>query len=198
MNCTITNPISSNQVTEVGLLKPRCATFEGNTLNDWLKWLSNKQCEIDWASFDLTCLRAILQEKTYCEQTQKEVIQTILDALCELSSRQGSSETVESVNVENAWSATQTIRVYKKGRQVILSGIVDSGNVNSTICTLPVGYRPNYTLRLPVRTLNTFADTYEASIQITSSGVVTVAYKGVSPVIATSSSIFLDGISFFI
>ena len=52
-NCSVTNPISSNQVTEVGLLKPKCATFNGNSLNDWLKWLAEKECEIDWKSISI-------------------------------------------------------------------------------------------------------------------------------------------------
>jgi len=42
-NCN-TNPISSNQVIEVGLRKPKCFEFEGNTLNDWLKEISEKLC----------------------------------------------------------------------------------------------------------------------------------------------------------
>ena len=44
MNNCVTEPISSNQVIEVGLRKPRCFDFEGNTLNDWLKEISEKLC----------------------------------------------------------------------------------------------------------------------------------------------------------
>jgi hypothetical protein len=201
-DCNPTAPISTNQVMDVGLLKPRCATFSGNTLNDWIKWLAEEQCKVDWTSFDLTCLRAILQEKTYCEQTQKEVIQTILDAICTLSTRVDAlpdeDETVESLVLENDWVAVQTARVVKKGNLVLLRGVIDTGGVSTTITTLPLEFRPSYTLRLPVRTLNTYSSAYEESIQITSGGVVTLAYKGVSPVIASSQSIFLDGICFYV
>lgn len=197
-DCNPTAPISTNQVMDVGLLKPRCATFSGNTLNDWLKWLAEEQCKVDWTSFDLTCLRAILQEKTYCEQTQKEVIQTILDAVCTLSTKSSQTDLIESLVLENSWAAVQTPKVIKKGGLVLLKGVVDTGSVATTITTLPLEFRPAYTVRIPVRTLNTYSDTYEESIQITSSGVVTIAYKGVSPVIASSQSIFLDGICFYV
>lgn len=46
MDCT-TQLISSNQVIEVGLRKPKCFDFEGNTLNDWLKELSERLCCIE-------------------------------------------------------------------------------------------------------------------------------------------------------
>lgn len=42
-NCT-TDPISSNQVVEVGLFKPKCLDFAGNSLNDWLKFLAEEIC----------------------------------------------------------------------------------------------------------------------------------------------------------
>lgn len=42
--CTITDPITTNQIVEVGLFKPKCFDFEGNTLNDWLKFVSKELC----------------------------------------------------------------------------------------------------------------------------------------------------------
>lgn len=44
MECQTTDPISSNQVIEVGLRKVRCMDFDDNTLNDWLKWLADEVC----------------------------------------------------------------------------------------------------------------------------------------------------------
>lgn len=44
MDTCNTNPISSNQVIEVGLRKPKCFRFTGNSLNDWLKFMSEKIC----------------------------------------------------------------------------------------------------------------------------------------------------------
>lgn len=204
-NCSVTNPISSNQVTEVGLLKPKCATFNGNSLNDWLKWLAEKECEIDWKSIDLTCLQGLLVEKDYCEQTQKKVIESIIKAICAVSTAQtnpvapaGPSEILETISTENAWVATQQIRAYKRERQVMLSGIISSGNVNSTMFILPAEFRPIYTIKLPIITNNAFANNYEASLQITTGGVVSLSFKGTSPIIGSSSSIFLDGITYFI
>ena len=43
MDCT-TQPLTTNQVIEVGLRKPKCFDFEGNTLNDWLKEISERLC----------------------------------------------------------------------------------------------------------------------------------------------------------
>jgi len=56
MDCT-TQPLTTNQVLEVGLRKPKCFDFEGNTLNDWLKYLAETICELqgtDCSIQDLT------------------------------------------------------------------------------------------------------------------------------------------------
>lgn len=42
-SCT-TQPLTTNQIIEVGLRKPKCFDFEGNTLNDWLKNISERIC----------------------------------------------------------------------------------------------------------------------------------------------------------
>lgn len=84
-NTKITAPISSNQVTEVGLLKPKCATFKGNTLNDWLKWIAEEQCKVDWSKFDLTCLQSLIQEPPLCEQDTQQVIESLIQAICAVS-----------------------------------------------------------------------------------------------------------------
>ena len=42
-SCTF-QPLTTNQVIEVGLRKPKCFDFEGNTLNDWLKEISERIC----------------------------------------------------------------------------------------------------------------------------------------------------------
>lgn len=43
-DCQSTNPLSSNQIIEVGLKKAKCLDFTDNTLNDWLKFLSEEIC----------------------------------------------------------------------------------------------------------------------------------------------------------
>jgi hypothetical protein len=245
-NTKITAPISSNQVTEVGLLKPACATFKGNTLNDWLKWLAENQCEVDWSKFDLTCLQSLLQTPPTCEQGVQEVIDSLIQAICSVSvkasvtlggdlsgtpgvasvikiqnkpvsstaptsgqilkwngtawtpSNDNSGEQTFSLSMSNDWIASQPAQAIKKGNLVVLKGIVSAGNVNSVITTLPIDCRPSYSLRMPVRTLNTFASNLEESIQIATNGQVTMVYKGVSPVISSSQSIFLDGICYYV
>jgi hypothetical protein len=44
MECQTSDPISSNQIVEVGLRKPKCVSFSDNTLNDWLKWIVESIC----------------------------------------------------------------------------------------------------------------------------------------------------------
>lgn len=46
MECQITDPYTTNQIVEVGVRKPKCFTFTGNTLNDWLKFIANEYCAI--------------------------------------------------------------------------------------------------------------------------------------------------------
>lgn len=197
MQCGITNPVSSNQVVEVGLFKPRCATFEGNSLNDWLKWLAEKQCEIDWTTFDLSCLQSLLTTVNTCEQTQKIVIQSIIDSICQLKTL-NVSESLNTVEPEHGWTSTQTIRTLKKGSLVTLSGVVYNGNVTQSICTLPQECWPAYTIRIPVYHENSYVTTYAAYLQITSSGVVSLAFRGTSPSITNSQPVYLDGISFMV
>ena len=43
MDCN-TQPLTTNQIIEVGLRKPKCLDMEGNTLNDWLKTIAEKVC----------------------------------------------------------------------------------------------------------------------------------------------------------
>lgn len=245
-SCNHTNPISTNQVLDVGVLKPRCAKFNGNTLNDWLKWLSEEQCKIDWSTFDLSCLQSLLQTPTVCDQGAKEVIETLIQAICSVSvkasitlgndlsgtpgvatviriqnkpvsstaptngqvlkwngtawtpSNSAGEETTFNLSPEGNWTESQPIKAIKKGNLVVLKGIVSAGDVSTVISTLPVDCRPSYNLRMPVRTLNTFSSNLEESLQIESNGQISMVYKGVSPVINSSQSIFLDGICYYV
>lgn len=197
-NCNnVTNPISSNQVIEVGIKKPKCFTFSGNTLNDWLYWIASKQCEIDWTKFELSGLQSLLPVVNTNTQTEKYVIQTLIDSINALKELD-SSESRETVETEHSWVASQSVQVLKKGSTVFLKGIVDGGNVANSICTLPVGYRPAYTIYIPIYHENSFATTYFIYLKITSSGVVSVAFRGTSPSITSSQAIYFDGISFFV
>lgn len=57
MECQVTDPISSNQVIEVGVRKPKCFDFKDNSLNDWLKFIATELCclkeELEESSQDL-------------------------------------------------------------------------------------------------------------------------------------------------
>ena len=77
----ITNPISTTQVTEVSLLKSDCMDFCGNTLNDWLKFLVDKQCEIDWSRVDTSCLDAY---SCPTDKNLKSIIEKLINAVCTL------------------------------------------------------------------------------------------------------------------
>jgi len=39
-----TNPVSTNQVIEVGVRKPKCFDFDGNSLNNWLSYIAEQIC----------------------------------------------------------------------------------------------------------------------------------------------------------
>lgn len=55
----ITNPISTNQIIDVGIPKPECFDINCNDLNSWLGEISNKLCThdgfLDIDNYDLDC-----------------------------------------------------------------------------------------------------------------------------------------------
>jgi len=185
-----TNPISTNQVIDVGVLKPRCANFCGNTLNDWLQWLAESNCEVDWTQFDLSKITS----NVIIEQTQKEVITQIIEAI---SLIKGDAEKTISVSVNANWSATRGIKVRKKGSLVLLSGLVTGGTVTNAICTLPSDLRP--TSDLVVSVANEFAPSalYNVFLKIKTNGDVILFFTG-SGYATTSPNVYLDGVSFFL
>lgn len=195
MECNPTNPISSNSVVEVGLLKPKCATFTGNSLNDWLKWLAEKQCEVDYSTFDLSCLTSA----EICDQTEKKVIQTIIDTLCELNANRESiyTEEVQDLTMNAGWSATRTAKVYRRGKLVHLSGLVTGGNVGNSITTLPSGFKPATDQIFSTAHAFTPSGSRGVFVKVESDGDVILSFTGTPPV-GTSPDVYLDGISFFI
>lgn len=60
MECQVTEPLSSNQIIEVGLRKAKCLDFDGNTLNDWLKFLSEELCCLK-TNFEETIIEPVVQ-----------------------------------------------------------------------------------------------------------------------------------------
>ena len=196
MSCHPINPISSNHVTEVCIEPSRCMP-NLKTLNEWLKWLGDKQCEIDWSSFDLSCVKDI-----EVEQTQKVVIETIIEGLCRAISCCNSSNIETKYNLTANtpfWSASGSspLVALKRGSTVFIQGIVVEGSSTSQPVTfLPVELRPTKAKRIPVAYSYAFADTYTVFINIATDGAVTVVWHGTEPV--GSGSIYLDGINFII
>ena len=83
-NC-ITNPISSNQVTDVDLLAPDCLGLCGNSLNDWLKAIANKMCECDYENFDINPIQDLLQQEP-TELSQCVILNALVEAVETLKS----------------------------------------------------------------------------------------------------------------
>jgi len=206
MSKYITNPISSNQVTEVPILKPDCADFCGRDLNAWLKWLVDQQCKYNWKNFDISCLDTTIPD---CEKDLDTILKVIVENICTLGLTSGDSGccgecTQDSINLilERGWedfaiqSPAQAIRdgniVHLKGR---ISG---NGSTFVPIASIPdITFRPNYTRRV------TFANTFflsasRAELEIGSDGNINIVWSGVTPNVSQTGDIWLDGVSFII
>jgi hypothetical protein len=85
-----------------------------------------------------------------------------------------------NVTFENSWvdfDASHVVRYRKlSSGLVVITGAAKSGTANSTIFTLPVGYRPGQEVLHPVRC--TFTQNTLRDCQITAAGAVTVLSNG--------------------
>lgn len=190
-------PITTNQIVEVGIHKPKCATFCGNTLNDHLKWIEEQLCEIDWSEFNIQCLGT-----SSCEQTQKVVIQAMIDKLCELSScdctTNQNTQTVYNLTVQPEWEAitANPTKALKSGKLVNLMGsFVRNTDVNAPVIYLPLELRPKQTLRFPIA-YNHIGGPYNQIVEIQPGGVLKVIYIDLD--IDQDSNFHLNGITYFI
>lgn len=196
----MTNPLTSTQVIEVGLLKPRCAKFQGNTLNDWLKWLAEKHCEIDWSKIDLTCIKEYLDTCDDCIQDQKVVINTLVQGVCKALQSQAECclEIVKPITLVGAWSVVRNPKYLKRGRVITMTGAIQiSSDYTSVMFTLPVGDRPETELIMPVATSFTQSNTYKIDLRIGANGDVNILFTGTPPAPGTTRIVYLDGITFF-
>lgn len=200
MSCDVTSPISTNQICEVGIFKPRCANFQGNTLNDWLKWLAEKECEIDWSSdFNLEELKVLASKTEVTEPTKKQFFEILVGAINEMNERGDTdccTESIGDLTAGSGWTLASA-KVYKRGSVITLQGNATGGNVGNPITTLPEGYRPTSTLTFPVAHEFTPTTTYFVFLRIATTGSVTLFFTGSGPS-GASSKVYLDGISFFI
>lgn len=184
-----TNPISSNNVVEVGIPKPKCFTDCGNSLNDWLKWLAYDKCVTDWSTLDTSCLKEYLGNNDLVEQDLEVIVQLLLDATCELINS-NQSNCCDSITVTlsllNSWFSDFTTLATKKNGIVYIQGLVASGS--GVITNLPLAFRPTRNRVVPVAAPST---SYPISILIETNGNLSVQTTG------TPSTINLD-LSFII
>lgn len=200
LNCQVTNPLTSTQVIEVGLLKPRCATFQGNTLNDWLKWLAEKHCEIDWSKIDLTCIKEYLDTCDDCTQDQKVVINTIIQGVCKALESQAECciELIKPISPVGTWSIVRSPKYLKRGSVITMTGAVQSsGNYPTVMFNLPVGDRPSTDIIMPVSTNFSPSSSFKIDLKIAANGDVSLQFTGITPSFTTAQIVYLDGITFF-
>lgn len=209
----ITNPISSLQVVDVTAKKPKCFTPCENNLDSWLSWLGEQACfmkqvssnQIDWATFDLTCLKSILGENCNCSNTDAEtIVKMILDGLCVMNSNitllQATvlKEEVYTIPILSPWAAMSQLpaKALLRGKHVTLQGAATEGGTNNTnIFQLPAQVAPTQTVRFPVAHTYNVSGGSDIQIEIDTAGAGKVRTVGSSP--AGNGTIYLDGISFF-
>jgi hypothetical protein len=212
-NSTATGAISSNQVVEVPLLKPKCADFCGTDLNSWLKWLAEKQCEYDWSTVDVTCLQQLLDTCADCNQDLKTIIENLIEAVCQLNTNFNNLESsLTPPEVPEAPCCTRTeitldlldrwedvlvnnpAKAFKQDGRVFLQGQIDTGSVFNVMFNLPAGWRPAQPRYLPVCHNYSTADI--RGIRIAQNGDATLVIVGTPTV--QDGFISLDGLNFFI
>jgi hypothetical protein len=209
----ITNPISSNQVTEVAVRKPACMDNCGNTLNDWLKWLAEKQCEVNWSLVDTTCLDNFFGAD--CKKDLKSIIEKMIQAICTLQqitvapdcpgcgSGSGDCCTIveEVLVLEERWNnvdAGNPARATLINGFVELSGRINGGSTLNPIIVLPNVFRPSFARRVPFAFAFALPNVSNEHpfMNIGIDGNVQIVWSGVSPGSTLNGDIFLDGIRF--
>lgn len=198
-SCPISDPISSKQITDIDLLKPKCADFCGNSLNDWLKWLAEKQCECDWENIDLSPIQDLLQQEP-TEITECVVVEALIEAVSTLKEEldECCDETIYSIP-EDDWTPTRELRAYRKGSRITLTGAVQA-NVSYTadIATLPAAIVPSTNLYFAVAHDFSPSSTYNIFLRILPTGVIKLNITGSAPAYGAARTVYLDGVTFFL
>lgn len=101
------------------------------------------------------------------------------------------------LTMTNSWINTGNINTRKnKDGLVTLEGFVTKAtNINGSICTLPVGYRPSANRYFTVNAVYTGSLAFDV-LEITTAGLVTL--QGAGSYTYISNQVFLDGICFYI
>lgn len=197
-NC-VSDPISSNQVVDVNLLKPICADFCGNTLNDWLKWLADKQCEFDLSDTDLDTIKELLEQEPTDINIQT-IINSVIEAISNLYNlQQECCDQEEYQLVADEWTEVRTLRALRDGRQVTLTGSATaSTGYTGVICTIDPEITPSFNLTIPLA--HDFAPTtdFNVFLRVLVTGEIRLQFTGTTPSGGSSRTIYLDGVSYFL
>ncbi len=206
-------PISSTQVNVDGLIKPDSALFCGTTLNDWLKYIVEKQGEIDWKTVDTSCLEAYSQ---VCDKNLKTIIELLIERVCTLQSLipgcdccGGSGTTTGDCCNEDVYTlelgvrwvnvdSTNPAKAYVSNGRVELSGRITGGSTLLTFANLPSQATPSFEKRLPFAfgfSLPNINNEHPF-IRVSTSGDLDLVWSGSTPASSLSGYISLDGISY--
>lgn len=207
----ITNPISSSQVTRVNLLKPDCLNVCGDSLNDWLKALAEKHCEVDWKSVDTSCLESLYGACSN-DKSLKSIVELLINSVCTLTTvNSGCTESADcncSGNIQEAvlpllerWDNQNPLNratVYLKDNFVTLKGRISGGSTLVTIANLPVDFRPAYERRVPFAHSFNLPNTSNEHpfLRISTNGNIDIVWVGTAPSTSLNGDIYLDGITF--
>ncbi len=200
-NCDgcISDPIVSKQVVAVNLLKPKCADFCGNGLNDWLKWLSEKICEFDLSETDLDAIKQLLEQEP-TEINIQTIINSVIEAISNLyEMQQECCDQEEYQLVADEWTEVRTLRALRDGRQVTLTGSATaSTGYTGVICTIDPEITPSFNLTIPLA--HDFAPTtdFNVFLRVLVTGEIRLQFTGSTPAGGSTRTIYLDGVSYFL
>lgn len=199
MNC-VTNPISSNQISDITILPPDCLGLcSSSDLNDWLKAISEKLCECNYEDFDLSPIQSLLQQEP-TNLTQCVILESLVEAIETLNETQEQCcDEVEYSIPEVDWTPTRPLRALRKGRQVTLTGSAQANiSYTAVIAQLPDDLIPSTNLYIPI--VHEFApsSSYNVFLRILPNGELRLYFTGSAPSYTASRSIYLDGVTFFL
>lgn len=200
MSCNnICDPINSNQVVDVDLLKPKCADFCGNTLNDWIKWLAEKQCEFVWSDVDLSVIQDLI-EKEPTVVNLMTIIESLLESVTNLNTQLQECCTQEEYQlVPEEWTEVRTLRALRDGRKVTLTGsAMANSSYTGVICTIDPDIIPAANLEVPLAHDFAPSASYTVFLRILVTGEIKLVFNGSTPSSGTMRTIYLDGVSYFL
>lgn len=198
-SCPVSDPILSSQVTDVDLRMPKCMDTCDNSLNGWLKWLAEKQCECDWESVSLEGIQPLLEQES-CDINLCTIVNSLLEATTNLyTEMQDCCEEVIYPIPEDDWTPTRPLRAFKKGNRITLTGAAQATvSYTADIATLPSNIVPSTNLYIPIAHDFAPSAAYNVFLRILPTGVLKLYITGTAPSYGTARTIYLDGVTFFL